>query len=64
MAHLIAAIVMTSNVYEGHSPTTSVFKCDILYLWQVTWSLCICRASCYHHSVDLFTKLHLHCANY
>jgi len=46
MAYLIAAIVMTLSVLEGHSPIASLFKCNISYLWHLTWSLCICRASC------------------
>jgi len=46
MAYLIAEIVMTLSVREGHSYIASLFKCDILYLWHVTWSFCICRASC------------------
>jgi len=51
MAYLIAAIVMTLSVLEGHSPITSLFKCNILYLWHVAWSLCICWDSCLccHH---------------
>jgi len=28
MAYLIAAIVMTLSVLEGHSPISSLFKCD------------------------------------
>jgi len=33
MAYLIAAIVMTFSVLEGHFPIASFFKCDISYLW-------------------------------
>jgi len=29
MAYLIAAIVMTLSVLEGHSSNASLFKCDI-----------------------------------
>jgi len=47
MAYLIATIVMTVNVIEGHSPIACLLKYDILYLWCIAWSLCICRASCY-----------------
>jgi len=36
----------TLSVFEGHFPIASLFKCDILYLWRVKRSLCICRASC------------------
>jgi len=46
MAYLIAATVVTVNVLEGHFLIASLFKCDISYLWHVTRSLCICRASC------------------
>jgi len=46
MAYIIAAIVMTLSVLEGHFPIASRFKCDISYLWCITWSLCICRACC------------------
>jgi len=45
MAYLIAAIVMTLSVLEGHSTIAELFKCDISYLWHVARSLCICRAS-------------------
>jgi len=31
MAYLIAAIVMTLGVLEGHSPIASLFKTDISY---------------------------------
>jgi len=41
-----AAIVMTVSVLESHSPIASLLKCDILYLWCIARSLCICRASC------------------
>jgi len=34
MAHLIAAIVMTLSLLEGHSPFASLFKCDFWYLWE------------------------------
>jgi len=46
MAYLIAGTVMTLSVAEpeGHSAIASLFKCDILYLWLVAWSLC--RTSC------------------
>jgi len=30
--YLVAAIVMTLSVLEGHSPIASRFKCDILAL--------------------------------
>ena len=43
---LTAAIVMTLSVLEGHSTVASLFDCDILYLWHVASSFCICRASC------------------
>jgi len=43
---------MTLHVIEGHSPVASLFKCDILYLWRIMWSLCICRASCYNSNDD------------
>ena len=46
MAYLLAAIVMTMSVVEGHSPIASLFKCDISYLQCVTGSLCIRRTSC------------------
>jgi len=46
MTYLITAIVMTLSVLEGDSPIVCLFKCDILYLWHVAWSVCICRASC------------------
>jgi len=46
MAYLIAAIIMTLSVFEGHSPIASLFRCDISYLWHVVLFLCICRASC------------------
>jgi len=32
MAYLIAAIVMTVSILEGHFPIVSVFKCDIYAL--------------------------------
>ena len=32
MAYLIAALVMTLSVLEGHSPIASLFKCGISYL--------------------------------
>jgi len=32
--------------FEGHSPITSLFKCNISYLWHIVQSLCICRVSC------------------
>ena len=35
---------MTLNVLEGHSTIGSLFKCDILYLWRILQSFCICRA--------------------
>jgi len=44
MAYLIAAIVMTWSVLEGHSPIASLFKCSIVYLLRVMWSLCNCSA--------------------
>jgi len=47
MAYLTAAFVMTLSVLEGHSPIASLFKCDMAFLWCITWSLCVCRASCY-----------------
>jgi len=36
---LIAATVMTLSVLEGLSLIANLFKCDISYLWRVTWSL-------------------------
>jgi len=47
MTDLIAAIVMILNVLEGYSLIASLFKCDILCLWHVVKSLCICRACIY-----------------
>jgi len=35
MAYLIAAIVMTLSVLEGHSLIASLFKCDISHVWPV-----------------------------
>jgi len=32
MAYLIAAIVMTFSVLEGHTPIAILFKCDIFTL--------------------------------
>jgi len=46
MAYLIAAVVMTSSLLEGHSPNCKPFNCDIWYLWCIVWSFCICRAFC------------------
>jgi len=43
MAYVIAAIVMTLSVLEGHSLIASLFKCDISHLWCVARSVCICR---------------------
>jgi len=36
---------MTLSVIEGRSPIAILFKCDFSYVWRVTRSLCICRAS-------------------
>jgi len=44
-AYLIAAIVITLSVLEGHSSIPSLLKCDISKMWRVARSLCICRAS-------------------
>jgi len=44
--YLIAAVLMTLSVLEGHTPIASLFKCNISYFWRVTPSPCICRASC------------------
>jgi len=52
-AYLIAAIVMTLGVVEGHFPIASLFKCDISYLWRVAQSFCISRASCYPNKAVL-----------
>jgi len=38
MANLIAAIVMTLSVLEGHSPVAGIFNRDISYQWHVVWS--------------------------
>jgi len=46
MAYLIAAIVMTLSVLEGHFPIASLSECNISYLWCIAPSLCICRAFC------------------
>jgi len=46
MAYLMAAIVMTLSVLEGHSLIASLFKYEFWYLWHVESSLCICIASC------------------
>ena len=45
-AYLVAAIVMTLSVLEGHFSIASLSKHNILYLWHVARFLCICRASC------------------
>jgi len=45
-AYLIAAIVMTLSILEGHAPIANFFKCNISYVLWVMWSPCICRASC------------------
>jgi len=42
MVCLVAAILMILSVLEGYSPIASLFKCDILYLWCIARSLCIC----------------------
>jgi len=47
IAYLIAAIVMTLRVLEGHSYIASVFKCAISYSYCIMQSLCIGRASCF-----------------
>jgi len=60
MAYLIAAIVMTLSVLEGHSTIASIFSCDILHLWCVMRSLCICKGSCL--SFFLFFRVDL-CIN-
>jgi len=47
MNYLMAAIVMTLSVLEGHSPIGSPFKCDFfLYLRHVSRSVCICTGFC------------------
>jgi len=45
MACLMAAVVMTPRVLEGHSPIASFFKWDFWYSWLVARSLRIRRAS-------------------
>jgi len=47
---------MTLSVLEGHSPIASLFKCNISYLYHITWSLCIFRASCILYYHLQFTK--------
>ena len=46
--YLIATIVMTFRVLEGHPHIARTFmiNCDFSYFWHVLWFLCICRASC------------------
>ena len=56
IAYLIAAIMMTLSVLEGHSSIAILFGWDVLYICapvhkistdkRVTWSLCNSRASC------------------
>jgi len=43
MAYLITAIIMTLSVLEGHCPISSHFKCDVLYLWHVTYAVMPCK---------------------
>jgi len=45
MSYLIATMVKTLSVLEGHSPIACFFECNISYLWHFAHSLCICRAS-------------------
>ena len=37
MTYLIAAIVMTSNVLEGHFPIASLYKCDFFRIYGVLY---------------------------
>jgi len=36
--------IMTTSVFEGHSPIAGIFKCDISYLRCIMQSICICKA--------------------
>ena len=64
MAYQMAAMAVTLNDLEGHSPIAGLFKCNpsnicvafytISTYSVLAWFLCISRASCVYN----FTHLH------